>query len=142
MKLQSIPENSPKVFPSEFCDFFRKIFYRIPMNGRFWKKLCYTAIFFLNLGSPRTRKNGKVIIKVFLYTNPGLQACNFIKKRLQHRCFAKLLKTFILKNQCERLLLLLLNPFNTTGESGDQRFSDVSRGYRKRLRAYNGSVAN
>ena len=38
------------------------------------------------------------------------QASNFIKKRLQHRCFpvinAKLLKTFILKNIYERLFLL------------------------------------
>ena len=39
----------------------------------------------------------------------ALQACNFIKKRLQHRLFpvniAKLLRTPILKNICERLLL-------------------------------------
>ena len=38
-----------------------------------------------------------------------LQACNFIKKILQHRCFpvniAKLLRTPVLKNICERLLL-------------------------------------
>ena len=38
----------------------------------------------------------------------GLWACNFIKKKLQHRCFpmkfAKLLRTPILKNICERLL--------------------------------------
>ena len=37
------------------------------------------------------------------------QACNFIKKRLQHRCvpvnIATLLRTPILKNICERLLL-------------------------------------
>ena len=37
------------------------------------------------------------------------QICNFIKKRLQRRCFpvniAKLLRTSILKNICERLLL-------------------------------------
>ena len=36
-------------------------------------------------------------------------ACNFIKKRLQHRCFlvklAKLLRTSIFKNICERVLL-------------------------------------
>ena len=36
-----------------------------------------------------------------------LQACNFIKKRLQHRCFlvkyAIFLRTTILKNICERL---------------------------------------
>ena len=39
----------------------------------------------------------------------GLSACSFIKKRLQHRCFpvklAKFLRTSILKNICERLLL-------------------------------------
>ena len=39
----------------------------------------------------------------------GLQACNFIKRRLQRRCFpvniAKFLRTPILKNNCERLLL-------------------------------------
>ena len=38
------------------------------------------------------------------------KACNFIKKRLQHRCFlvniGKFLRTPILKNICERLLLL------------------------------------
>ena len=42
----------------------------------------------------------------------GLQACNFIKKRLQHRCFpmkfAKFSRTLILKNMCERLLLYFL----------------------------------
>ena len=41
----------------------------------------------------------------------GLKACISIKKRLQHRCFfakfAKFSKTPILKNMCERLLLLL-----------------------------------
>ena len=42
----------------------------------------------------------------------GLQACNFIKKRLQHKCFpkniAKFLRTTILKNICEQLLLVLV----------------------------------
>ena len=37
------------------------------------------------------------------------QTCNFIKKRVQHRCFpvniAKFLKTPILRNVCERLRL-------------------------------------
>ena len=37
-----------------------------------------------------------------------LQACNFIQKRLKHRCFplnfAKFLRTLILKNICEQLL--------------------------------------
>ena len=40
-----------------------------------------------------------------------LQVCNFIKKRLQSWCFpvntAKFLRTHILKNICERLLLIL-----------------------------------
>ena len=40
------------------------------------------------------------------------QACNFIKRRLQDRCFpvniAKILKTPILKNSCKRLLLNFL----------------------------------
>ena len=39
----------------------------------------------------------------------GKHLCNFIKKRLQHSCFldntAKLLRTAILKNICEPLLL-------------------------------------
>ena len=37
------------------------------------------------------------------------QACNFTKKRLQHRCFpmkfAKLLRTCVLKNFCDRPIL-------------------------------------
>ena len=46
----------------------------------------------------------------------GLQACNFIKKRLQHRCFAlnivKFSRTPILKNICKRLLLDLKELIN------------------------------
>ena len=46
---------------------------------------------------------------LFFNKNAGLQAWNFIKKRLQHRCFlvniAKFLRTAIFKNICERLLL-------------------------------------
>ena len=41
------------------------------------------------------------------------QLCNFIKKKLQHRCFPvkfeKFLKTPILKNICERLLLIFMS---------------------------------
>ena len=48
-------------------------------------------------------------VGVFLYKIAGLKACNFIKKRLQHRYFsvniAKFLRITILKNICERLLL-------------------------------------
>ena len=46
---------------------------------------------------------------LFFNRNAGLQTRNFIKKRLQHRCFldnaAKFISTAILKNICERLLL-------------------------------------
>ena len=38
--------------------------------------------------------------------NKAVQACNFIKKRLQHRCFpwniVKFLRTLIFKNNCDR----------------------------------------
>ena len=47
----------------------------------------------------------------------GLKACNFIKKRLQHRCFpviiANFLRTAFLKNNCERLLLYIIIFFLT-----------------------------
>ena len=43
------------------------------------------------------------------------EACNFIRKRLQHSCFlakfAKFLRTPILKNICERLLLSFVRQY-------------------------------
>ena len=43
----------------------------------------------------------------FINENASFQSCNFIKKRVQHRCFpvtiAKFLRTSVLKNICERL---------------------------------------
>ena len=49
--------------------------------------------------------------KVILKISQISQACNFIKKRLRHRCFsvkfAKFLRTPILKNISEPLLLKL-----------------------------------
>ena len=48
-------------------------------------------------------------------------ACNFINKRFQHRCFivklAKFLKTSILKNICERLLLQNITEKNNSSIS-------------------------
>ena len=48
------------------------------------------------------------------------KACNFIKKKLKHRCFlvltAKFLRKLILKNTCERLLLNLQNGSNSPYE--------------------------
>ena len=54
-----------------------------------------------------TRKHlGK---NLFFNTNADLQSCNFIKKRLQHKCLLtnieKFLRTPILNNICERLVL-------------------------------------
>ena len=53
----------------------------------------------------------------------GLQACNFIKKILQHRCFpmkfAKFLRTPILKNIFERLLLFV-SPQDTITNNGTE----------------------
>ena len=54
----------------------------------------------------------KAALKSFaVFTGKHQKACNFIKKRLQHNCFpvniGKFLKTPILKNICERLLLHL-----------------------------------
>ena len=52
----------------------------------------------------------------------GLQACNFIKKTLQHWCFpmyfVKFLRTPILKNICERLLLFVSPQNNITNSGG------------------------
>ena len=46
----------------------------------------------------------KAVLKHFAIFTGKLQTCNFIKKRLQHRCFlvnvAKFLRTPILKNFC------------------------------------------
>ena len=54
----------------------------------------------------------KMSMKSLFYKVVGLQVCNFIKNRLQHRCFpvkfAKVLRTPILENICERLLLHIL----------------------------------
>ena len=65
----------------------------------FYKKavLKYFAIF-----------TGKYLCwSLFFNKYAGLQFCNFIKKRLQHRCFpvniAKFLRTPVSKNICERL---------------------------------------
>ena len=67
----------------------------------FYKKKLFLKI------SKYSQENTCVI--VFFNKNVGLQACNFIKKRLQHRSFHKntatFLRTAILKNICERMLL-------------------------------------
>ena len=60
---------------------------------------------------------GKYVCSSFSNTMAGLQACNFIKKRLQCRCFpaniAKFLRTSVLKNTCDRQpILIFLRQYN------------------------------
>ena len=67
---------------------------------------------------------GKHPVLQSLFNNvTGLQVCNFIKKILQHwyfrMKFAKLLRTPILKNICERTLSFVL-PQNTITNSGGE----------------------
>ena len=64
----------------------------------------------------------KAVLKNFAkFTGKQLKACNFIKKRLQHRCFpvniAKFLRTPILKNICKPLLLIFLIPLGITASA-------------------------
>ena len=63
---------------------------------------------------------GKHLLESLFNKVAGFQACNFIKKRLQHWCFpvkfAKFLRTAIVKNIYERLLLFV-SPQNTIANS-------------------------
>ena len=49
------------------------------------------------------------VLEVLFDTTAGFQVCNFIKKRLQHKCFhgnfAKFLRTPILKNIYKRVMM-------------------------------------
>ena len=66
----------------------------------------------------------------------GREVCNFIKKRIQHKGFhvdmAKFLRTPILKNICEQLLLNLSFTRIMPLVSLNHRYSDVFRGFGKR----------
>ena len=68
-------------------------------RGVLWKKL------FIKIFATLT---GKHLCWSLFNKVAGLQACNFIKKRLQHRRFplvkVKFLKTPMMKNLCKRLL--------------------------------------
>ena len=78
---------------------------------KFWKsilnKRCSIKKTFLKNFAIFTGK--RLCRSLFFNQNVGLQAYNFIKKRLQHRCFpdnaVKFLRITILKNICERLLV-------------------------------------
>ena len=63
------------------------------------------------------------VLESFFNNVGGLQACNFIKKILQHWCFpmkiAKFLRIPILRNISERLLLFV-SPQNTIKTGGGE----------------------
>ena len=67
----------------------------------FYKKICSQKF-------PNIHRKTSVLESLFNKV-AGLQACNFIKKRYQHRCFpvniSKFSRTSILKNICVRLLV-------------------------------------
>ena len=56
---------------------------------------------------------GKCMCSSLSNTLAGLQACDFIKKRPQYRCFpaniAKFLRTSVLKNTCKRQPILIFS---------------------------------
>ena len=64
---------------------------------------------------------GNICVGVSFLRKLGLQACNFIKKRLQHRCLpvklTKFLRTPTLKNICERLFLYCNSSFMKSSAS-------------------------
>ena len=79
---------------------------------------------------------GRTLVLKFLFNKvAGLQTCNFIKKRLQHRRFLvnieKLFRITFWKNICERLLLKvvfmwkkeILIPFISNFEQSERKIS-------------------
>ena len=76
------------------------------MNARDSHRRCSIKKLFIKLSQ---YSQGNNCVRVLFFNKRGIQACNFIKKRLQHRCFPvnieTILRTPTLKNICERLLL-------------------------------------
>ena len=109
-------------FPGFYQGLILAVFiYKRPMFS-FYTTLKWGKLLILNFHRRSHRRCfvKKDVLKHFVnFTRKGLfgvslvqmQACNFMKKRLQHSGFAvkfgKFLRAFILKNICERLLLFL-----------------------------------
>ena len=98
--------------------FWTKIF---PRFSEYTRAVTIKKVFFNKGYSKNFCKSHKIspVLESLFNKVVGLMACNFITNRLQQRCFpvkfAEFLRTPILKNICERLLL------NT--EAGFQRCS-------------------
>ena len=64
---------------------------------------------FFKLGILKCHNINMKTPKLESFLNKSDQACNFIKKRLQHRCFPvnipKFIRTYLFQNICKRLLL-------------------------------------
>ena len=73
------------------------------------KKTFFTEHLWTTASELRQSHRKTPVLESFFNKATDLRACSFIKKRLQHGCFpvkfAKFLRTSILKNICERLLL-------------------------------------
>ena len=85
----------------------------------------------------------KAVLKIFaIFTRKhlcwSLQACNFIEKRHQHRCFtvsiAKFLRTSILKNICQRLFLEFAHRFQRHNRKVGPETRDFSWDSRPEIR--------
>ena len=74
------------------------------ISKKYNEQVFYKKTAFKNLA---TFTGKDLCCSLFFNKNAGLQSCNFIKKRLQHRRFpvnfATFLRTYVLKNICERL---------------------------------------
>ena len=92
--------------------FYKKVLLKISQNLQ--ENTCGQSLFLNKVTRLRPAiKNFAIFIEkhlrwsLFLNKNVGFQSWNFIKKRLQHRFFpvtiAKLLRTSVLENICERL---------------------------------------
>ena len=90
-------------------------------QDRGFTKRCYSKILFADLLQNRFSKefrkfHRKTPVLESLFTNvTGLQRCNFIKKRLQHRCFpvkfAKFLRTSFWQNASRCCLWTCKRPY-------------------------------
>ena len=116
LKISPISKETPVLEPLlnkaaglQVCNFIKKIlqhrYFPVKFEKFFitpiLKNICERLLCSFSLIAP---------VLEFLHNKfASLQICNFIRKRLQHRCFpvklVKFLRTLILKSICERLLL-------------------------------------
>ena len=121
-------ETLAKGFSCEFC----KIFTNIYIIERFRTTTSDQVTFTANLLQKQPREvfyKESCTIKNFI-------TCNFIKKRLQHKCFpvniARFLRKPNLKNICERLLLHYLIQYFTGYPANIYLLKVINRNNRKR----------